>query len=68
MSRGNSGRVVIEIDPTIKDELYVALVKDKLTLKDWFLAQCSTYLENQHQSSLFVETKLEKAITGKPHE
>lgn len=54
MSRGNSGRIVIEVDPSIKDNLYIALAKRKLTLKDWFLLQCSQFLyETTSQPSLF---------------
>ena len=36
MARGDSGRIVLEIDPTEKDELYAAVTKDGMTLKDWF--------------------------------
>ena len=45
MARGNSGRIVIEIETSIKDRLYVALAKDKITLKDWFIDQCNDYLK-----------------------
>lgn len=68
MSRGNSGRIVVEIDPEIKDQLYVALVKNKLTLKDWFLLQCSNYLSEECQPSLFSDSVAEKGITGSHHE
>lgn len=44
MSRGSSGRIVIEVSPDIKNRLYVVLAKDGLTLKDWFLAQAESYL------------------------
>ncbi len=33
MAKGNSGRIVIEIDPAIKEQLYTALEKEELTLK-----------------------------------
>lgn len=65
MSRGNSGRIVIEIDPEIKDQLYVALAKNKLTLKDWFLTQCSSYLSDASQLGLFSETTADDRTKGK---
>lgn len=68
MSRGNSGRIVIEIDPEVKDQLYVALVRNKLTLKDWFLLQCKNYLSEVYQPSLFSDTVAEKETTGSHHE
>lgn len=49
MSRGGSGRIVLEIDPAIKDLLYVALAKRKLTLKDWFLGQCEIFIRESEQ-------------------
>ena len=53
MARGESGRIVLEIDPSQKDDLYSALTKDGLTLKDWFLRQATQYLRNRDQMSLF---------------
>lgn len=68
MSRGNSGRIVIEINPKVKDQLYVALIKNKLTLKDWFLLQCNNYLSDVYQPSLFSDSIAEKGTTGSQHE
>ena len=53
MARGESGRIVLEIDPTKKADLYSALMKDGLTLKDWFLRQATQYLRDQGQIPLF---------------
>jgi hypothetical protein len=36
-----------------KDELYTAIARDGLTLKDWFLRQADEYLRNQDQFPLF---------------
>lgn len=55
MARGNSGRIVLEIDPTIKDQLYIALARNKLTVKQWFLTQCEIYINSVMQASLFPE-------------
>ncbi|AYM78766.1 hypothetical protein D9M09_25490 [Janthinobacterium agaricidamnosum] len=44
MSIGNSGRIVIEIEPEAKRRLYAALAYEGLTLKDWFLKNAEKYL------------------------
>jgi hypothetical protein len=66
MSRGYSGRIVLEIDPSIKDSLYIALARNKLTLKDWFISQCISFIEETNQPYLFTEAKTKFAATPKP--
>jgi hypothetical protein len=44
MARGASGRIVLEVDPELKAELYAALAEDGLTLKEWFLERVRQYL------------------------
>lgn len=53
MPRGDSGRIVLEVDPIVKSELYDALDEDGFTLKDWFLRQAKRYQEDRVQPSLF---------------
>ena len=78
MARGESGRIVLEIDPSQKDKLYSALAKDGMTLKDWFLKQASRYLNDHSQVTFFgssvvaedppayrVKPKPEAASSGK---
>jgi hypothetical protein len=54
MARGESGRIVLEIDPSEKEELYNAVTKDGLTLKDWFLRKATEYLRERNQTQLFA--------------
>lgn len=54
MAKGVSGRLVIEIDPELKDELYTALNKEGLNLKQWFLLNTEQYLRNRSQMSLLL--------------
>ena len=49
MPVGKSGRIVIEIDPTLKQELYQLLGKDDSNLKQWFLEQVDGYLAEKSQ-------------------
>ena len=46
MSIGSSGRIVIEVGPGLKRELYAALARDGSTLKEWFLRSAQVYLSN----------------------
>jgi len=52
MPRGTSGRIVIEVDPEVKEQLYAALDRDGLKLKYWFLDQVDEYLHHGTQLSL----------------
>ncbi len=52
MAKGSSGRIVIEVDPELKHELYEVLAKEDLTLKDWFLINANKFLKNKGQLSL----------------
>ncbi|WP_404389796.1 hypothetical protein [Pseudoalteromonas phenolica] len=36
MAIGKSGRVVIEIDPKLKEQLHLSIKKKGLSLKEWF--------------------------------
>jgi hypothetical protein len=56
MSVGTSGRIVLEIDPEQKQELYQALKKDELNMKRWFLKQVDAYLKDRDQLALDFET------------
>ena len=49
---GDSGRVVIEVDPSIKRQLYSALAADGSTLKAWFIGNITTYLSEREQPRL----------------
>lgn len=52
MAKGNSGRLVIEIDPGLKQELYQALGEEGLNLKQWFLRNVTDFLDNRTQPEL----------------
>ncbi len=55
MAKGTSGRIVIEVDPELKHELYEVLAKEDLTLKDWFLLNANKFLKNKGQLSLLPQ-------------
>ena len=48
MPKGDSGRVVIEINPELKKQLYSVLALEQKTLKDWFIEQGIEYLKSKN--------------------
>lgn len=54
MARGKSGRIVLEVDPVLKRDLYLELEKNGLTLKDWFIDYAQKYILYANQLDLFA--------------
>ena len=52
MPRSESGRVVVEIDPDLKQTLYETLDEDGTNLKKWFLKNVNDYLAIRGQLKL----------------
>lgn len=52
MAKGTSGRIVIDVDPQFKKELYYALAAHGSTLKDWFIQNGKHFCEEAHQPRL----------------
>ncbi|RMP57510.1 hypothetical protein ALQ20_103569 [Pseudomonas syringae pv. atrofaciens] len=50
MAKGNSGRVVIEIDPDFKRSLYSVLAADGITLKHWFIEAAEKHVTERNAS------------------
>lgn len=44
---GKSGRIVLEIDPALKRQLYLKLGQDDVTLKEWFLRTAERYIRGR---------------------
>ena len=60
MAKGSSGRLVIEIDPLIKKELYERLGEKGLNMREWFLINANAYLKQNRQSSLLIDKVSQK--------
>ncbi len=54
MARGTSGRIVVEVDPDLKSDLYVELARRGLTLKAWFIEQAEACIREGQQPNLFA--------------
>ncbi len=56
MPIGSSGRIVVELEPELKQSLHAALRENGTNLKDWFTEQARLFLEeNDHQLPLSFE-------------
>lgn len=53
MAIGESGRIVLEVEPELKRKLYSVLALENRSLKDWFIALATQHIEAQQQPSLF---------------
>lgn len=47
MAKGSSGRIVIEVDPKFKRDLYSVLAADGETLKDWFIRAAEKHIKER---------------------
>lgn len=56
MARGKSGRVVLEIDPDLKQKLYSHLERNQQTMKEWFVGEAETLVYGERQDDLFTES------------
>lgn len=62
MAKGNSGRVVIEIDPDFKRSLYSVLAADGLTLKHWFIQAAEKHLAERGRLVSGVDVALSESV------
>lgn len=53
--RGSSGRVVVEIDPTLKRRLHSKLAAEGKNLKEWFVRQVDAYLADDYAVQLTLK-------------
>ena len=60
MTRGPSGRIVIEVDPQLKHDLYVELARREMTLKAWFLKKAASLIAMGNQPTLFPKDNTER--------
>ncbi len=60
MAIGESGRIVLEIDPELKRKLYSTLALENKTLKEWFIALAVLHIETQQQPSFFDSLREKK--------
>jgi hypothetical protein len=60
MAVGKSGRVVLEVEPGLKQRLYSMLALEQKTLKEWFILAAEEYIRSQLQPSMFGASEPKK--------
>lgn len=60
MAIGESGRIVLEVEPDLKRKLYSMLALENKTLKQWFISMAEQHIDAQQQPSLFGSTTEKK--------
>ena len=56
MAIGESGRIVLEIEPELKRKLYSELALEHKSLKNWFILMAESYIQTQNQADLFCSS------------
>jgi hypothetical protein len=57
MAKGDSGRIIAELDPELKRKFYAALSLEGLTFKEWLQRRIEVFIDDHHQPSLFHTRK-----------
>jgi hypothetical protein len=47
MAKGESGRIVLEVDQNLKKTLYAILALEQKTLKDWFVESAEKHIKDK---------------------
>lgn len=59
MAIGESGRIVLEVEPELKRKLYSELALEHKSLKNWFILMAESYIQTRNQSDLFSSSNNE---------
>lgn len=54
MAKGESGRIVLEVDPELKKKLYSILAFEQVTLKDWFIQNAERHIKDRSTEILKI--------------
>jgi hypothetical protein len=65
MAHGTSGRVVIDLDPAFKQELYDTLKQKGMNMRAWFLTEAQKLCEEHRQPPLAFPASLPDSRTAK---
>ena len=57
MARGQSGRIVLEVDVDLKNALYARLEEDKSTLRTWFIKRAQEFIGSPRKKAVQLSMK-----------
>lgn len=62
MAKGESGRIVLEVDPELKKTLYSILAIEQKTLKDWFVVNAQKHIDEKKDELIKCFSKVDDEI------
>ena len=62
MAKGESGRIVLEVDPELKKALYSILAMDQQTLKDWFVDKAQKHINEKKTELIKSFSKVDDEV------
>lgn len=62
MAKGESGRIVLEVEPELKKILYTILAMEQQTLKDWFVDNAQKHIKEKKTELIRSFSKVKDEI------
>lgn len=62
MAKGESGRIVLEVDPELKKTLYSILAMEQQTLKDWFIGKAQKHIDEKKNELIKSFSKVNNEV------
>lgn len=62
MAKGQSGRIVVQVQPSLKRELHSVLALNGQTLKSWFIEAASQYISRRSSANGTAAIKPKKVV------
>ena len=68
MAQGKSGRIIIDVDPEFKEQIYEAVRNQGFSsMKEWFVKQAERICEESKQPSLGLAVEDHSLYTATPN-
>ncbi len=62
MAKGESGRIVLEVEPELKKALYSILAMEQQTLKDWFVDKAQKHIKEKKSFLIQSVSKVDDEV------
>lgn len=62
MAKGESGRIVLEVEPELKKALYSILAMEQQTLKDWFVDKAQKHIKEKKSELIQSFSKVDDEV------
>lgn len=62
MAKGESGRIVLEVEPELKKALYSILAMEQQTLKDWFVDKAQKHIKEKKSDLIQSFSKVDDEV------